>query len=38
MYTPKYNSWGLNVREYWKLFIVEYLQPYNLETGHMEVS
>ena len=26
-HTPKHNSWGLNGTNYWRLFIVEYLQP-----------
>ena len=26
-HTPKHDSWGLNGTKYWRLFIVEYLQP-----------
>ena len=26
-YAPKHGSWGLDGTKYWKLFIVEYLQP-----------
>ena len=29
--TSKYNSWGLNGKNYWRFFIVEYLQPNKLK-------
>ena len=33
-HTSKHNSWGLNSTKYWRLFIVEYLQPNKLKKSY----